>query len=61
MRVTCPDCQRRLIDLVNRGAFASQVYEVGNIAKSEMGHQYYFTHGGRVALCIAQKRKAGGK
>ncbi len=46
-QVDCPRCLTRLSN--------SDGYEHGNQAKPSMGHAMYFTHMGRVALCIAKQ------
>jgi hypothetical protein len=55
-RISCESCKRREVELEAQKQRASAVYNVGNPAKPGMGHAYYFTSEGRIALCIAQKR-----
>lgn len=56
-RVTCERCKQRKAELEAAKTPAHRVYEVGNPASPGMGHMYYFTSTGRIALCIADKCK----
>jgi hypothetical protein len=54
--VTCPRCRDRLAACpTNEHGFplAATSYAVGNVARATGGHQMYFDHEGRVALCAA--------
>jgi len=53
--VTCKECIRRLKELGHLRA--SEVYNVGNPARPGMGHVYYFTKDGKIALCAADRRE----
>lgn len=57
--VTCPTCRAKLIQCpANETGWrdAREVFEVGNMARGDMGHAMYFTRTGRTALCIAPTR-----
>lgn len=54
--VRCEECKARLNACpTNEHGFplAGKVYDVGNVARPEMGHARYFTNDGRIALCAA--------
>jgi hypothetical protein len=59
--ITCPHCRANLIQCpTNENGWrdARAVFEVGNMARGDMGHAMYFTTSGRTALCVAVARKS---
>lgn len=56
MAATCQFCIERRRQLAGRRA--DDVYQVGNSARDQMGHEMYFDSTGRVALCAAGLRPA---
>ena len=54
--VSCHQCIALVDDLHAHGERASDVFEVGNPARNEMGHDMWFAADGRTALCIAKRR-----
>ena len=54
--VTCDRCAVRETELRGNGQRASDVYDVGNPAREQMGHAMYFASDGRTALCAAKVR-----
>lgn len=55
--VSCERCIERLDELKRNNERAQDVYEVGNPAKSQMGHEMFFATDGRTALCAAKRRQ----
>lgn len=53
--VNCQQCINRMDDLKASGKRADDVYAVGNPARNEMGHEFYFASDGRTALCAAKR------
>ncbi len=56
--VTCKRCKEILATCPKNEygfALASLVYDVGNTSKVELGHQFYHTKNGQVAICVATK------
>jgi Tfp pilus assembly ATPase PilU len=53
--VSCQQCLDREAALRATGRRADDVYAVGNRARNEMGHSFYFSMEGRTALCIASR------
>lgn len=53
--VTCQQCLSRLSTYQSKEdpRTVRERYEIGNTAKSQMGHAMYFTKSGRTALCVA--------
>ncbi len=54
--VTCPECRRRLAELDNP-TNARSAFEVGNVSRTELGHQFFHSESGRVAICSAARVK----
>lgn len=53
----CEQCQARIEALKAAGRRASELYEVGNPARNQMGHEMYFSTEGRTSLCSAKRRE----
>lgn len=56
----CEYC-RRVLENAPRNAngypLLHRTHDVGNMAKAEGGHQYFFTSTGQIAACIAKKNR----
>jgi hypothetical protein len=58
--ISCQSCRQAIDELEESEVYwtlrARQVYQVGKMARADMGHAMFHTRTGRIALCKAQRR-----